>query len=305
MNTIVNYHVIDPKNIGDLFSSPVNYFEFPGYEVIKRDIRTLDNSPPLEDPESLLNHHAIVGGGGLMFDRFLPNFQRLQAGKNGNSLILWGAGQQVYQLKNSGLTDGSHSPYNNNIFDYTPYLKDFNCIGIRDYNQGYDWVPCVSCMDKVFDKEYSIQEEFVVFSHKKFQLKIDSFPRMTNEGNNFEEIISFLASGETILTSSFHGAYWGTLLGRKVLAFPFTSKFLTLKHPVAMYPGIHWKQPKREIKILGKTLYQRFDESKFLCSTDNWRSHLKHCQSYPESLQECRDRNNWFYQQVMNHLNAV
>ena len=72
-----------------------------------------------------------------------------------------------------------------------------------------------------------------------------------------------------------------------------------------MYPGIHWKQPKREIQILGKTLYQRFDESKFLCGTDNWRSHLKNCQSYPESLPECRDRNNWFDQQVMNHLSTV
>jgi len=302
MKTIVNYHVIDPKNIGDLFSSPVHYFEFPGYEVIKRDIRTLDKSSAPEDSESFLNHHAIVGGGGLMFDRFLHNFQRLQAGKNGNSLILWGAGQQSYNFKNSG---DNFSPYNASNFDYKPYLTDFNLTGIRDYNQGYDWVPCVSCMDKAFDNDYSIQHDFVVFSHKKFQIKIDSFPRMTNEDNNFEKIISFLASGETILTSSFHGAYWGTLLGRKVLAFPFTSKFLTLKHPVAMYTGIRWKNSKREIKILGKTLYPRFNESKFLCSTDNWRSHLKNCQSYPESLSECRNRNNWFYQQVMNHLREL
>ncbi|MGB3190723.1 MAG: hypothetical protein WBB43_15030 [Limnoraphis sp.] len=293
MKTIANYHVIDPTNIGDLLSSPLNYFDFPGYEVSKIDIRTLDKAEAEDDSQSLLTHHAIVGGGGLMFDRFLNHFQRLQARKNGYRLVLWGAGHQIYQLDRSVQ------------FDYTPYLEQFDCVGIRDFDLGYDWVPCVSCMHEAFDRQYSIQHEFVVFSHKKFQITIDKFPRKTNESENFEEIIRFLASGETILTSSFHGAYWGTLLGRKVLAFPFTSKFFTLKHPVALYPVEKWRQPKRQIKLFGKTLYQHFDETKFLCETEDWRSHLDQCQSYPNSLQECRERNRWFYNQVMNNLDHL
>lgn len=290
-NNIVNYYVIDKKNIGDFLSSPLHYFDFPGCKTSKVDIRTLDEAKPQDDSQSLLNHHAIVGGGGLLFDRFLHNFQRLQARKNNYHLILWGAGHQDYQLDC------------NIEFDYHPYLGKFDNIGIRDCGQFYNWVPCVSCMHEAFDKEYPIQHDFVVFSHKKFQIKIDNFPRKTNEGQNFEEIINFLASGETILTSSFHGAYWGTLLGRKVLAFPFSTKFFSLKHPVAIYPVEKWRQPERKIQILGKTLYQRFDSSKFVCNTEGWQSYLNRCQSYPESLKECRDRNRWFYEKIMNDLN--
>lgn len=290
MKAIANYHVIDEKNIGDFFSSPLHYFDFPGYEVSKIDIRTLDKDSPKDDADSPLPHHAIVGGGGLIFERFLNNFRRLQARKDDRRLVMWGAGHQIYQFDQG------------QKFEYLPYLEKFDLVGIRDFGSGYDWVPCVSCMHEVFDRQYPIEHEFVVFSHKKFQINIENFPRMTNEAQNFEEIVSFLASGETILTSSFHGAYWGTLLGRKVLAFPFTSKFFTLKHPATLYPMKHWHQPDRSLRIFGKTLYQRYDETKFLCDTEDWRSHLKHCQSYPESLSECRDRNRRFYERVMNEL---
>ncbi|MEL7037387.1 MAG: polysaccharide pyruvyl transferase family protein [Cyanobacteria bacterium J06592_8] len=290
MKTIANYHVIDPTNIGDLQSSPLNYFDFPGYEVSKVDIRTLGEAQAQDDNLSLFPHHTIVGGGGLMFDRFLNHFQRLQARKNGYQLILWGAGQQIYQVDRVVQ------------FDYKPYLEKFDCVGVRDFGKEYDWVPCVTCMYEGFDRKYSIEHEFVVFSHKKFQIDIEQFPRKTNQSQNFEEIISFLASGETILTSSFHGAYWGTLLGRKVLAFPFTTKFFTLKYPVALYPVQKWRQAKRQLKLFGKTLYQRFDQTKFLCDTTNWRSHLADCQAYPNSLEECRDRNRWFHQKVLNLL---
>ncbi|MEB3883231.1 hypothetical protein [Lyngbya sp. CCY1209] len=290
MKAIANYHVIDETNIGDFFSSPLHYFNFPGYEVSKIDLRTLDKERPEDDGDSPLPHHAIVGGGGLMFERFLNHFQRLQARKNDRRLVMWGAGHQIYQRDRDVK------------FDYLPYLEKFDIVGIRDFDDGYDWVPCVSCMHEVFDRRYPIKHEFVVFSHKKFQINIENFPRMTNEAQNFEEIVRFLASGETILTSSFHGAYWGTLLGRKVLAFPFTSKFFTLKHPVTLYPVERWKQPDLSLRIFGKTLYQRYDQTKFLCDTEGWRSHLKNCRSYPESLSECRDGNRRFYERVMNEL---
>ncbi len=290
MPKIVNYHVIDPRNIGDLYSSPLNYFDFPGYEVSKIDIRTLDEAKAEDDPENLLDHHAIVGGGGLMFGRFLNHFQRLQCRQHNNRLILWGAGQQVYQLDR--VVD----------FDYTPYLQQFDQIGIRDFNQGYAWVPCVSCMHELFDRSYPIEHEFVVFSHKKFQVELPQLPRLTNESDDFEKIIRFLASGETIITSSFHGAYWGTLLGRKVLGFPFTSKFMTLKHSIALYPVEKWRQAEQRLQLFGKTIYQRFDKHKFVCNTGDWQSYLRECVSYPESLEECRDRNRLFYQQVMDVL---
>ena len=69
MNSIVNYYVIDKKNIGDLLSAPSNYFTFPGYSLEQADIRT---------PEATTRgKHIIIGGGGLLFSRFLNNISEL------------------------------------------------------------------------------------------------------------------------------------------------------------------------------------------------------------------------------------
>ena len=112
-----------------------------------------------------------------------------------------------------------------------PYLDGVDLVGIRDYDVGLPWVPCASCMHPEFDRPRSPKHEVVVFSHKKFRLNIKGLPTFTNKEVDFRAVLDFLGSGETILTSSFHGAYWGTLLGRKVLAFPFSSKFFWLKAP--------------------------------------------------------------------------
>jgi len=50
-------------------------------------------------------------------------------------------------------------------------------------------------------------------------------PHMTNLAGDMEEVIAFLASGEVVVTSSYHGAYWARLLGRKVALLPRGSKF--------------------------------------------------------------------------------
>jgi hypothetical protein len=285
MNAIINYHVIDPKNVGDLLSSPANYFSFPGYSIAQQDIRTLN-------PKALNGEHLLIGGGGLLYSRFLDNITTLRNSPNRGRLIAWGIGQQDYRTLTA----------NPQPFDYSSYLKEFDLIGIRDFDAGYPWVPCVSCMHPAFDRTYEIKHEFVVFSHKKFQLQIGAFPRMTNETQGIAEVLNFLGSGETILTSSYHGAYWGTLLGRKVLAFPFSSKFLTLKHSPGLYPVEKWVQTKFQVKLLNQVFYERRDQNQYTCQTKDWQEHLQHCQFYSQSLEECRTQNRWFHTQLMQSL---
>ena len=41
--------------------------------------------------------------------------------------------------------------------------------------------------------------------------------------------IEFIGSGDVVVTNSYHGAYWATLLGKVVVAFPWASKFYGLK----------------------------------------------------------------------------
>jgi len=295
MKLIVNFHVIDDHNIGDRLSAPVEYFDFPGFETIKADIRKIDDFiNAYQDKLTLYDRVVfIIGGGGLLFSRFLDSFQKLKIICPKATLIAWGIGQQIY-LNQSLLTPKE--------FPYGDYLEGFDMIGIRDYEQDYSWVPCASCLHPLFDLKREIKHEFVVFSHKKFQLHINGLPRITNDSSSFQEVLDFLGSGETILTSSYHGAYWGTLLGRKVLAFPFSSKFYTLKHSPGLYPIQQWTQFSRKITLFGKTLYQKYDKNKFTCSIKEWKAELKNCQFYPHSLRECRDQNKLYYAQLLEFL---
>ncbi|MCL2929091.1 MAG: hypothetical protein O4861_02640 [Trichodesmium sp. St16_bin4-tuft] len=311
MNLLINVHVVDDTNVGDLFSSPLKYFEFPQSTTTTIDIRDLDQelakiAQKLQNG-SLGDYNClcfIVGGGGVLFPRFVNNFVALQQFKAQYQnqipikIITWGIGQQIYR---TGL-DRQHYYQD---FDYSEYLQGFDLCGIRDFehpNPNYHWVPCASCMSDQFDKPRSVQHEFVIFSHKKFEIKLDEFPRMTNGTHNFSEVLDFLGSGETILTSSYHGAYWGTLLGRKVLAFPFSSKFYTLKHPAVNFVIDSWQTSRRELKLLGKQLYDFGYSKHFSCSTKGWHDALVGCQAYSNLLQAYRDRSQWYYRQVVSHL---
>ena len=285
---ITNLHVIDPKNVGDLYSSPLKYFDFPEYSCKATDIRHFEE-------EELKDSHIIVGGGGLIFNRFLSEFQTIAAAPTKGKRILWGAGYQIYGCNPSRWSKD---------FDFSPYLSSFDLVGLRDKGAIYDWVPCPSCMHPAFDKARTPKHDFVVFSHKKYQIHIPSVPTLSNEENDFEKVLDFLGSGEIILTSSFHGAYWGTLLGRRVLAFPFSSKFFNLKHPPAFYPVEKWSQSQFKFSLFGKVLHASYyEDKKFSCQTQNWMQYAHKSPAYPDALENCRAQNRWFYQQVMNTLN--
>jgi hypothetical protein len=251
------------------------------------DIRTITQ-------ESNLEKDIIVGGGGLLFQRFKPYFDIINNHKIDRKVILWGAGSQIYENRQKA---------NPTRFNYAQYLTNFDLVGLRDSDTPYDWVPCASCMHPSFDKARTPRHEFVVFSHKKFQIDIPGIPKLSNQTNDFEAVLDFLGSGETILTSSFHGAYWGTLLGRRVLAFAFSSKFFTLRHQPALYPVKKWTQPKFEVSILGRVLHSsEYDDQKLLCDISDWKHHTQNIPVYPDALEECREQNRYFYQQVINIL---
>ena len=155
------------------------------------------------------------------------------------------------------------------------WLSNFDLIGVRDYGQPFEWVPCASCLDTAFDKNYRIKNDIIWYEHKKQLIKSTHFgskpiPRYINSGANMEQTIELLGSANTIITNSYHGAYWGTLLGKKVIvAGPWSSKFHTLKHRVT-----------------------------FINPQDNYEYLLDSIETYPEALQECRDANNNHWQKI-------
>ena len=162
------------NNIGDIKCSPKLYFNFFSNDA-QIDILFRDSKNPFNwlDEIKLINSNIIVGGGGLL-DRetFKKSIVRFLNNKKIKKKIIWGAGHNSKNLKIN----------EKNILSI---LNEFNLVGTRDYKfskkNNFDFVPCVSCMDPVFDdNKTKIINEFGVIEHEHIPLNITSFPKLKN-----------------------------------------------------------------------------------------------------------------------------
>jgi len=241
-------HIDDPRNLGDQVACPIDYADLPGERV------------DLAQPVGALDASAIIfGGGGLLHgDRLTSKIGRIaQASRKLNPklrLVAWGLGANEH---------GRHDAR------YPDFLKNFDLVGIRDYGNPWHYVPCPSCLHPVFDNPAADPiYDFVIYEH--FEVPIAGLPAAPVRTNNadrreFSDVITFLAQGDCIITNSFHGAYWGLLLGRKVLIFrPFSNRFLGFARPLEY------------------------------CDESDWREKLRRSARYPDYLAECRTINRQF-----------
>jgi hypothetical protein len=259
---LTNIHRID-DNIGDWMSSPLRFYSFP---TITEEVDILGVKSGFS-----LDHDVLLGGGGLLArDPFAAGVQYISKHTRG-LLIGWGIGHNSY----TGLGES---------LSYPDCLRRFTLLGVRDYGQGLPYVPCVSCLSPLFDRACEVRHEVVVYRHgkKPWPLQIGAgIPVMQNTeatrvpggGSEmcaaFGRVIEFLSHAEIILTNSYHGMYWGVLLGKKVLAVPFSTKFYALKYKIPFLKN------------------------------DDWRQHLRDARVYPEALDECRSLNRSFYEKVL------
>lgn len=124
---LLNIHRID-NNVGDIMSSPLKYFKFP------QDSKTIDIMS-IND-QQVLEKDIIIGGGGLIAREFFTEKMSYIAEKRKGKLISWGIGHNSYE----GLGNNLH---------YPKYMDKFDLHGIRDYSQGFNYIPCVSCMSEL------------------------------------------------------------------------------------------------------------------------------------------------------------
>lgn len=121
-------------------------------------------------------------------------------------------------------------------------------------------------------KKITTKNKIVVYEHKYHPLNLTQYLKLNNS-SNFEDVIEFLSSSEIIITNTYHGVYWGTLLNKKVLIInPFSTKFDNLRYP-------------------HKTIVE-FQETDLLDLTN-----------YPDALEECRKANLKFAQNVLTLIN--
>jgi hypothetical protein len=251
---MLNVFRVDKGNAGDWHSPPFKYFDFHSskYKDIANDFKQREGI-------------VVVGGGGLgikTFKRFLPSLR-----SSSSVLIGWGVGVDEFVDKDQIIKDQGYDLIGG-------WFDSFDEVGIRVYSkeleskENYRWVPCSSCMSDLFSKYKSRKPESSVgvYSHKRVLLSgFRDSSRMTNSGDNLEEKLEFLSRHEYIVTNTYHGVYWATLLGRKVVCLPFKSGLFSFKHKPAYSTGAVTDQ------VLHKAT------------------------SYPDSLEECRNQNIQFF----------
>ena len=274
-------HRVDRNNVGDMASNPLQYFlHNDEYEVV--DAANISQS--YIDP----NIPLIVGGGGLLNNDFIGNIfkeilypaDRLELERMWT--MSWNLKNSTYApahsefmekyrallhqyLKKIEYTDNLKfvwgAGFNGDITEavtpeYPAGLLNFELVGLRDHftNMKHTWVPCASCMHPALQKKYEIKNDVIWFEHKKQLVKDfgnDSIPRFVNSGSNIDQTIELLGSANIILTNSYHGAYWGTLLGKKVIVVgPWSNKFQFMKHkPKFLSKKEGWKDVVDDIEV--------------------------------------------------------
>lgn len=248
---VLNVYKKNTPNIGDLASSPALYF--PELGATQRDA----------DDKAQECDLLILGGGGMFcLDHLQRHVHFARAG------VAWGIGLNDHVSHQS--------------VEYPEWLAKLYLVGLRDFNSRNQasaswtpWTPCASCMSPEFDVLRKPSKKYVQYDHGEEAFAAGmldtSIPYLTNtEPKTLKEALDFLGDGEVILTTSYHGAYWGTLLGRRVVILrPFSSKFFHLRH-----------QPE-------------------ICmEPSTWRHYATRAKSFPNALGECRAANQFFYQQV-------
>lgn len=267
---IINLHRIDKNNIGDYFCAPHHYFDaLKNTELDIFDYKRQDKSIANNFIKEVSENALIIGGGGLLnrngFQLQMKLFQELSL-KN-KKTVLWGVGHNEKSPKTYG-----------NVKNYNIDTSKFGLVGTRDYSMSDEYVPCVSCMHSVFDKEYTETAEVGIVFHKdtvenkRITSKFSHIPSTSNT-TNLENLIQFIGNHQTIITNSYHAMYWSMLLDKKVAVIPNSSKFFDFKY---------------------KPLITTFDN----CLSD-YKSAVKHT----GILYESREINTAFYEKVANYLN--
>jgi len=253
------------SNPGDYWSTPKHYFdEFKNddwvdvFEFHKKDLTSYDK--------------IIIGGGGLLFN---PNFDKplslLQHPKYVEKVLFWGAGINSPFHKNS-----TQKEIDETSEKFPHKLKVFNKsqLNLRDKQNRYNFVPCASCLHKVFDTNEEVKRKYLIIRHTK----VDSFRdplfndihKIYSIDNTIENVIKEIKKSEIIISQSYHGAYWAALCNKKVIVYrPWSTKFLYFNFP---------------LKTLSKTNKKQFLNEDILTSTGD------------KYLNECRKKNLELYE---------
>jgi hypothetical protein len=242
-------HYKNSPNSGDHYSTPAHYFDFPGKKVfhISQLLKGLV-------PESTA---AIFGGGSI---EPVLRLRKIHHSISAKYKIAWGVGTSAHGKVTHG-----------------PLVDDLDLLGIREYGReasvaGAVYVPCASCMLPQLEKTHEVRHDVVLFvnaDEKIAKPAIKGIPTLDNTAS-IDAILNWFGSADTVVTNSFHGVYWATLMKKKVVCLPYSSKFHGFKFPPVMSDEASWKGAMASATV------------------------------YSEALEDCRAINQTFYRRVQD-----
>jgi len=192
-------HRRNTRNVGDLASSPGDYLDLGPH-------RFFDFQDDVPDCRL-----AVLGGGQVFRDCVRSVIAQT---RRADRRVVWGVG---ISPKDAGSIE----------FD----ILQGHCALLSSRNWGLpkvDYVPCASALSPLFEAPPPPRHPVVLFTHatkSDGMVRVPGIPERSNRGGTMAEAIDFLASGETVVTNSYHGTYWAMCLGRRVLCVPFNRKF--------------------------------------------------------------------------------
>lgn len=279
----INFFFHGYKNTGDLFCSPLLYFGdyFRKYNIIFHQIQ----SPKFF--EISRNDVVILGGGGILYDNWNVNINRIL--DCCDNVIIWGAGT------NSNDIDAYHNH---------PVKIDFSkfkLIGVRDYRNNADlpYTPCVSCMLPLINEARTIKPTKRIGTMLSFGYKPDRHYENLDHFHNVNEVFDFIADHEIIVTSSYHCSYWATLCGKKVIAVSdgVTSKIINQKYA----PSIIKSKDFYDVKKLNSAIeaQERYTDALDNCISDTYKFFNK-VKDIVENLSSVKiDNYDWFNEKML------
>jgi len=218
----VYLHRKDKSNPGDWYSSPYHY-----HPEDSKSIKIFDLTDKI--PNGIECDKFIVGGGGIISGDAWVNIiwewsKKIKAKKK----IIWGAG------------------LDEEYFNH-PLFLNFDLVGIRQTNTPYQFVPCVSCLNKIFDDPKGNKNIAPLAKGKILKVGGGKTTKRRIKGQHMNNMVKIdyvvnqIKHHSKILTASYHVWYWGKLLNKDVkidyetdFRKPLKEKFFTLPNIISL-----------------------------------------------------------------------
>lgn len=131
-----------------------------------------------------------------------------QFGAEQDNDIVWGVGRSVKTPK-----------------DFTNKNNKAKLYSCRDKVSDMKFVPCPSVFHRLVDMPVGKDEILILGGSDTIGRRVSDIPNVTM---NLKEYAAIFASASSVITNSYHTAYWSLLSGRKIKLLGYSSKFSDL-----------------------------------------------------------------------------